>query len=405
MAVKRAAGTAIVGQPVVLMGFAEAMAAIESAWSLQQAGFRVVAFRRSGSKPSVRHVRGIELHDVPAPEVDAFATVSAVQQLCMTLNPVALLPLDDHAVWVCGQLQDVPTPIAGARGTEVDYALDKALQLEAAHKAGIPVPPTQSLEEFSVAPTIDFPVMVKPAKALFEVGGMLKRPTGIVCANTAEFEPAAAKPWPGQVLVQPLLHGTGEGIFGHMGSHGVKAWSGHRRVRMVNPQGSASSACQSVPAPAELLAASERFLSEIGWRGLFMLEFLRDSAGQPWLMELNGRAWGSMSLARRRGYEYPAWTVQATLDPDFEPAPPLSAPHVRCRNIGLELVHLAFVARGPQSDAQLEWPSLHGAIRDVCRVSPGDTFYNWNKTQPTVIVTDLLSTLRTYGSKIVKSKA
>lgn len=393
------------GGPVVLMGFAEAMAAIESAWSLQGAGFRVVAFRRAGSKPAVRHVRGIELYDVPPPEADAFATVTAVRELCAALAPAAVLPLDDHAVWVCGQLRDMPVPIAGAYGPAVEYALDKSLQLQAAEKAGLPVPVTQTLEEFGGAALFDYPVMVKPAMALYEVAGALKRPTGVVCANTTEFERAAAKPWPGQVLVQPLLRGTGEGVFGHFDARGVTGWSAHRRVRMVNPQGSASSACQSVPVPEELPAPIERFLANIGWRGLFMLEFLRDSAGRPWLMELNGRPWGSMALARRRGFEYPAWTVLSALDPGYEPVPPASPLSIRCRNIGLELVHLAFVARGPQSDAQTaQWPSLTKTIRDVCTVSRGDTFYNWNRNQPTVLVADLVDTLRTYGRKVVKSK-
>jgi hypothetical protein len=400
-----ARGASRTAKPVVLMGFAEAMAAIESAWSLQNSGFRVVAFRRSGGKPAVRYVRGVELHDVPAPEVDAMATVTAVRRLCEALSPVAVLPLDDHAVWVCGHLEDVGVPIAGASGPAVDYALDKSLQLEAAEKSGLPVPATQTLEEFSAAPSIDYPVMVKPALALYEVDGALKRPTGVVCANTVEFERAAAKPWPGQVLVQPLLHGVGEGIFGHVDAHGVTAWSAHRRVRMVNPQGSASSACQSVPVPEELVEPSERFLADIGWRGLFMLEFLRDLAGQPWLMELNGRAWGSMALARRRGFEYPAWTVLSFVRPGFTPTPPLAPPAVRCRNMGLELVHLAFVARGPQSDASADWPSLARSIRDVCTFSRGDRFYNWNKGQPGVFVADFFATLSTYGRKIVRGKA
>ena len=40
---------------------------------------------------------------------------------------------------------------------------------------------------------------------------------------------------------------------------------------------------------------------------------LRDGEGTAWFMELNGRAWGSMALARRLGHEYPRWAVQAAL--------------------------------------------------------------------------------------------
>ena len=291
-------------------------------------------------------------------------------------------------------MKDSPALLAGASGSAADYALDKSLQLDAATRAGLPVPSTEVLEDLTSATSIRFPVMVKPARALYEVEGALERPAGVICGNGDEFERAAAMPWPGPVLVQPLLHGVGEGLFGHVGSRGVSAWSSHRRVRMVNPHGSASSACRSHPVDRDLIEPSERFLSAIGWKGMFMLEFLRDSDGKPWFMELNGRAWGSMALARRRGFEYPAWTVQAALESGFEPSPPTQPPEILCRNLGLEIAHLMFVARGPQSDAPMEWPRLNRSIRDVCKFARGDRLYNWNRSQPGVLAADTLGTLR-----------
>lgn len=401
---RRPTRTTGTGEPVVLVGFAEAMAAVETAWSLQAAGFRVAAFRRAGNRSALQHVRGVEVHDVPAPERDRAATVAAVRALRDVLTPSALLALDDHALWVCSQLDDGAVPLAGASGSAADCALDKSIQLDAARLAGLRVPPTQVLDNLADAGTVKFPVVVKPARALYQVNGALERPTGVVCANLQELERAAAKPWPGSLLVQPLIHGVGEGLFGHVGSHGVTGWSAHLRVRMVNPQGSASSACRSQPVDKDLIDPSERFLSAIGWRGMFMLEFLRDSDGQPWFMELNGRPWGSMALARRRGFEYPAWTVKATLDPSFEPIPPAESPVIICRNLGLELAHLLFVARGPQSDAPMEWPRLGRSVRDVFRFAPGDRLYNWDRSQPGVLIADTLGTLREYLRKMLRKR-
>jgi hypothetical protein len=386
------------------MGFAEALAAIEAAWSLQGTGFKVVAFCRAGSRPALRHARGLEIHDVPHPELDATATVAAVRALCDDLAPTALLPLDDTAVWVCSRLKDSHVLLAGASGSAADYALDKSLQLEAAARVGLPVPSTEVLQDLTSATSIRFPVMVKPARALYEIDGALKRPAGVICGNGKEFERAAAMPWPGPVLVQPLIHGVGEGLFGHVGSLGVSAWSSHRRVRMVNPHGSASSACRSHPVDKDLTEPSERFLSAIGWKGMFMLEFLRDSDGKPWFMELNGRAWGSMALARRRGFEYPAWTVKAALDRDFEPTPPAQPPEILCRNLGLEIAHLMFVAHGPQSDAPMEWPRVSRAIRDVCKFARGDRLYNSDWSQPRVLVADTWGTLRKVIGKIPRKR-
>ena len=386
------------------MGFAEALAAIEAAWSLQGSGFKVVAFCRAGNRPALRHVRGLEMHDVPHPELDAAATVEAVRALCDVLTPTALLPLDDKALWVCSQLKDSQALLAGAFGSTADYALDKSLQLDVATRVGLPVPSTVVLEDLTNATSIPFPVMVKSARALYQVGGALERLTGVICGNDEEFERAAAMPWPGPVLVQPLIHGVGEGLFGHVGSRGVSVWSSHRRVRMVNPHGSASSACRSHPVDGDLIEPSERFLNAIDWKGMFMLEFLRDSDGKPWFMELNGRAWGSMALARRRGFEYPAWTVQAALEPDFEPTPPTQPPEVLCRNLGLEIAHLVCVARGPQSDALTEWPRLSRAIRDVCKFARRERLYNWNWSQPDVLVADTWGTLRQFMGKALRKR-
>lgn len=389
------------GRPTVLVGFAEAMAAIETAWSLQRAGFRVVAFGRAGSRPGLRRVRGVILHEVPAPEQDARATVDAIRGLVRDLAPDAFLPLDDPAVWVSSRLDDGDVTIAGATGRGAEYALDKSLQLRAARDAGLLAPPTQVLNDLQKAEPISSPVIVKPAFALYELDGKLVRPTGTICADDRELSQAAATRWLPPVLIQPWIHGTGEGLFGHVGPNGVVAWSAHRRVRMVNPQGSASSACQSQPVDPALVEPSERFLRAIGWAGMFMLEFLRDSEGRPWFMELNGRAWGSMALARRRGFEYPAWTVQGALDADFEPKPPASPPDIFCRNLGLELVHLMFVARGPRSGRRTEWPRLSRAVRDVLRVRRGDRWYNFDRSAPNVMFADAAATVAVYLRKLL----
>ena len=402
MAIRRAGASPPAG-PTVLIGFAEAMAAVETTWSLQQAGFKVAAFCRSGSRSALNFVRGVDIYEIPPPELDAKAAVSAVGELCELTQAAVALPLDDHALWVCSRLEGTDTPVAGPSGSSADIALDKGRQLAAASEAGFLAPETRIVEDPSALIAEQFPIMIKPSRALYELDGVLVRPTGIVCANSDELERARAKRWPGPVLVQPLIRGVGEGLFGHVGQHGVVAWSAHRRVRMVNPQGSASSACRSIGVDDLLIEPAESFLAAIGWTGMFMLEFLRDSDGNPWFMELNGRSWGSMALARRRGFEYPAWAVRAVLEPGFDPAWPKQPPDLVCRNLGLELVHVLFVARGPQSDALMEWPRLGSTIRAICSWGPRHRLYNWNRSQPAVLLADTAGTLARYARKTMRA--
>ena len=392
-----------VSGPLVLVGFGEAYAAIETAWSLRDAGFRVAAFTRSGERPAVRRVRGVELHEVAPPEAGVEETLDDLRRLIRTLEPAALMPLDDSSVLLSGALEGVT--IAGPTGKRIEFALDKALQVEAARAAGLLVPTTaivMSAEELEVK---EFPAFVKPARALYEVNGRLTRPTGSVVADEEELRRAAAEEWHPPLLVQPLLEGVGEGVFGIVAKDGVTALSAHRRVRMLNPQGSASSACESIDVDEELVAPVERFLTSIGWSGLFMIELLRDAEGRPWFMELNGRPWGSMALARRRGFEYPAWSVQAALDPDFVPVAPVDPPDILARHLGMELAHVAFVLRGPQSKALTKWPKLWPTLRAMIRPSRRDRLYNWRASEPDVLAADTWSFIRFFARRAAGSRS
>ena len=50
------------------------------------------------------------------------------------------------------------------------------------------------------------------------------------------------------------------------------------------------------------------------WQGVAMVEFKRDAkTGTPYLMEINGRFWGSLQLAVDAGVDFPALVVAAAL--------------------------------------------------------------------------------------------
>src|SRR4051794_10680948 len=204
---------------LVLIGFAEAYAAIETAWSLRDAGYRVAAFARTANRPALRRVRNVDMYEVAPPEADAARTVEDLARLIARLRPAAFMPLDDATVWLASKLPEDVT-VVGPTGDRAELALNKQLQLDAARAAGLPVPPTRVVEDPQELTDLDVPVVVKPARALYEVDGRLARPTGSVCANDEELRRVAADAWYTPLLVQPLLHGVGEGVFGLVGAHG-----------------------------------------------------------------------------------------------------------------------------------------------------------------------------------------
>ena len=363
--------------------------------------FRVAAYTRSGEHPAVRRVRGVELHEVAPPEAGVERTLEDLRSLIRTLEPDALMPLDDASVLLSGALE-------GVTDRRPDREANRVRPRQGApgrgRARGRPARPADGDREVGRgARGARVPGFVKPARALYEVNDRLTRPTGSVVADEEELERAAAEEWHPPLLVQPLLEGVGEGVFGLVTKDGVTALSAHRRVRMLNPQGSASSACESIAVDEELVAPIERFLTSIGWSGLFMVELLRDTEGRAWFMELNGRAWGSMALARRRGFEYPAWTVQAALDPDFVPVVPTDPPEILARHLGMELAHLAFVVRGPQSKALGSWPKLWPTIRAMTRTSRRNRLYNWRRSEPDVLAADTWGFIRFFTRRMLRS--
>ncbi len=381
------------GTTRVLVGFADALAAVESAWSLRDSGFQVVAVAKPGTGRALRAVRGVSVLEVAAPERDASACLRDIARVVDEVRPDAVLPLDDQMVWLGERLRATCEVQMLPRGSHDMIALDKRLQLCEAERAGLAVPPTQVVDTYSDWPAgCEFPIVVKPALAVECQEGTLTRQDAAICRDAAQFEQARARLRP-PLLIQPLLTGRGEGVFGLATQDGVTAWSGHQRIRMMNPQGSGASACQAWDPSPELRDQVTRFITAIGWRGMFMVELLRDHDGRPWFMELNGRAWGSMAMARRRGFAYPAWTVQGGMRQRLDPPPPTGAPHLECRHLGRELVHLAFVLRGPKPGPDPAWPRRGRTVIDLVTARRGVQLYNVRRGESRVLLHDTLDTL------------
>jgi biotin carboxylase len=287
--------------------------------------------------------------------------------------------------------------LAGPSGANAELALNKYVQVEAARNAGFNVPRTafvRTAEELREA--VDaFPVILKATECVSLVNGRVRGCRKWICANAAELE-RACREWAERVplFVQTFIAGTGEGVFGLAAPEGIRAWSAHRRLRMMNPQGSGSSACVAKAVPDDLKAMTSSLIAQTNWRGLFMIELLRDHEGNTWFVEMNGRPWGSMALARRQGLEYPAWHVRLLIDSLSRVGlGRMDAPGLVCRHFGRELMHLLFVLRGPRSRALRSWPSFWKAIGGVLGIRRADGIYNWRREDPKVFISDCYYTV------------
>ncbi|MBM1222509.1 hypothetical protein JQU17_20055 [Ponticoccus sp. SC2-23] len=386
----------------ILIGFADALPAPEVLFSLRRAGHTVSLFSRAPIGVLTR-LSPKAVHVLPDPAKDAEGAVAGLARLMAAADaPDLVMPLDDGGLWLTNAALGLDRRIVGATGKQVEIALDKARQITAARAAGLTVPETRLVcSAADLDAPLHLPAIAKPSDAIRLEGAGLTKGEARYLLSKSDVDSlrGAFTKASGPLLIQPLIAGQGQGVFGFATPDGVVAWSGHRRLRMMNPHGSGSSACATWPPDEELRASVARFLDAIGWRGPFMVELLRDHEGTAWFMELNGRMWGSLALARRQGYEYPAWAVALAADTEFQPpvSPSPGPEALIMRHLGRDLLHLLFVLKGPRTALhRRHWPSFWTSLVAVLRPAPARRFYNYDPAAPGFFLWDALSTIWTF---------
>ncbi len=161
----------------------------------------------------------------------------------------------------------------------------------------------------------------------------------------------------------------------------------HRRIREKPPSGGVSVYRESIAADAGLVARSRALLDRFSWQGVAMIEFKVDEAtGTPYLMEINGRFWGSLQLAVDAGVDFPALLIALA---QGENPPPVTRyrPGVRSRWWLGDVDHL--LARIRRTSAELALPpgapSRLRAIFDFLTLwKPGDRseIFRWRDPAP-----------------------
>ena len=378
----------------VVVLFGESLAAAESCYSLIDAGFDVEVVCRRGVPSGLRKSRLLRCHDVEHPESEHAACVADVQRIVTETEAIAILPLDDVSLWLLDRNRDLfDIPLAMASREAVAVALDKRKQVEIAIDSGFDVPTTAMAADVSALSAWSvFPCILKGALAARPIGKGLGRGRAFYCQSSEELKASAShETSEDPMILQEWHEGRGYGVFGYRTSDGVRAWSGHRRVRMMNPAGSGSSCCETFTPSSGIRESVERFLDSSDWRGLFMVELLRDGEERDWFMELNGRSWGSMALARAGGMEYPSWAVLDAIGELPEIPLEVDSGHRRGRHLGREIVHLLMVLRGAGRNAGMRWPRRVSTIRDLLAFRRSDRWYNRRKGDAAVFWSDTRS--------------
>jgi len=228
---------------------------------------------------------------------------------------------------------------------------DKFSLLRLAQQLRIPIPPTAFVEseedvERAIG-TIEYPAVIKSGKCLIKDGRTLVKPDVEFVNSPGEAlryfacNPHLAK----NAIIQTRIRGIGAGVFLLYDEGRLVAEFAHRRIREKPPWGGVSVLSESVSMDPTLKQYATQLLEHVGWHGPAMVEFRIDlQTGKPYLLEVNGRFWGSLQLAIWAGVDFPFLLYRLAKGETIKPVHRYQT-GVQCRWLWGDLDHLLILCR------------------------------------------------------------
>lgn len=226
-----------------------------------------------------------------------------------------VFPMTDLAVEILAELGaqaggsiNLPIPSLGQyRALSNKYQL-----MGAAKRLGVPIPDTLFVPDGDVEKVLSqierWPIVVKPGRSLMKMDGLWLKTSVMYAHNADELkklyreigylrEPS---------LLQARVVGEGQGVFGLLDRGKPVALFAHRRLRERPPSGGVSVLRESMALLQPITDYALRIMESAEWHGVAMVEFKVDTeSGVPYLIEVNGRFWGSLQLAIDAGVDFP----------------------------------------------------------------------------------------------------
>jgi len=235
----------------------------------------------------------------------------------------AVIPVNDATSKVVSQAKtrlEATGTIVGIGDWDQEQAVyDKARTFELAESLDIPIPethaPTSLAEVEQLADDIAYPVVVKSrSKYVRDLAGRLQLhrvgddsyaddPDELVSTYSevlSKNEHLEAFP----PLIQAYVPGETTTTVGLADEGDLQAWFQERRLRTTPASGGNSTLIRGMRDPAMREHAAE-LLDALSWTGPVQVEFMRTLDGEYYLIEVNGRYWGSVPLAVASGVDVP----------------------------------------------------------------------------------------------------
>jgi predicted ATP-grasp superfamily ATP-dependent carboligase len=270
--------------------------------SLGRKGLKVIACSDTKLSPGFYSKYCSKHRIYPSPKKDVKKFVCWLNKLCETIQNPIIFPIGDDINLILIK-HEVRAKIISS--DPIEFAHNKYKLFNFASKCGILVPKTNLITKQSELKSKKFPCILKPCRSMYIKNNKVLS-TKVHTAHTQkELLEKGGKLLNevGEFLLQEYVAGYGVGYFAIAKNGEVLSDFQHKRIREVPYTGGPSSLRESIY-DSDLDKASSKLLKKLSWSGLAMVEFRKDG-NKLYLMEINGRAWGSLALADHAGVDFP----------------------------------------------------------------------------------------------------
>ncbi len=206
--------------------------------------------------------------------------------------------------------------IALAREPALGIAINKEQMLVVAKQLGVAVPRTVTVgavsEVAAALHEIGLPAVVKPVESWSWDGqqGFRIVPQLVTTPDEARHAVEELTRFGGTTLFQEFLSGRRESLSLFYANGEVYARFAFWGKRTFPLLGGIYALRQAIDFPADTGEQAERLVREIGLEGYSQVEFRRDAAGKPYLMEINPRLNMAIAHAVSAGVDFPSLLYQ-----------------------------------------------------------------------------------------------
>jgi predicted ATP-grasp superfamily ATP-dependent carboligase len=297
---------------LLLDGYSTRTLACVRSWGTRGLTFGVGGETRWDMSLWSRYARETFVYTSPKKDISRF--IEDVNFHAGKFGADCVLPTSEAAILVCSKYRNELSclPIV-PRERDIELTFSKANTLKLAQALGILVPRTMHIpaaaQQRLEAVSLDFPIAIKSESSQIMLLAKANTARGTAYVrNRSELEYECASRFrSGEgVLLQEFIDGYGVGVSGLFSEGRPIALIGHRRIRESNPMGGPSAVAETIEIEPQLLKATTSLFEEIGFSGPAMAEYKIDRrTGRPYLMEINGRFWGTVLLAPAAGLDLP----------------------------------------------------------------------------------------------------